>query len=143
MAHFLDDGLQIVANDFDGNRVSRTSGAGDINYLVDTQSLSGVPQVLEEHDGSGSLLASYGYGADLFMATRAGADSYYHPDLHGSTRLLTDSAEAVTDRYDYEGYGGLIASTGSFPSIWCFSAAILSLFLYFFFRYTAKRKLPS
>jgi len=36
---------------------------------------------------------------------------------------------------------GFIASTGAFPSVWCFSAAILSLFLYLFFRYPANRKL--
>jgi len=36
---------------------------------------------------------------------------------------------------------GLIASTGTLPSVWCFSVAILSLFLYLFFRYPANRKL--
>ncbi len=36
---------------------------------------------------------------------------------------------------------GSIASTGTFPSVWCFSAAILSVFLYLFFRYPANRKL--
>ena len=36
---------------------------------------------------------------------------------------------------------GFISSTGTLPSVWCFSAAILVLFLYLFFRYPAKRKL--
>ena len=36
---------------------------------------------------------------------------------------------------------GFIASTGTFPSVWCFYAAILTLFLYLFFRYSANRKL--
>ena len=38
-----------------------------------------------------------------------------------------------------------IASTATFPSVWCFYAAILSLFLYFFFRYPVnrKRKMPA
>ena len=34
-----------------------------------------------------------------------------------------------------------IASTATFPSVWCFYAAILSLFLYLFFRYSANRNL--
>ena len=32
-----------------------------------------------------------------------------------------------------------LASTGTFPSVWCFFAAILSVFLYLFFRYSANR----
>ena len=37
-----------------------------------------------------------------------------------------------------------IASTATFPSVWCFYAAILSLFLYLFFRYpfNRNRKIP-
>ena len=40
---------------------------------------------------------------------------------------------------------GFLASTGTFPSVWCFFAAILSLFLYLFFRYSANRnrKMPA
>ncbi len=40
---------------------------------------------------------------------------------------------------------GFIASTGTLPSVWCFSVAILSLFLYLFFRYSANRnrKMPA
>ncbi|UCB43341.1 MAG: hypothetical protein JSV77_01455 [Dehalococcoidales bacterium] len=40
---------------------------------------------------------------------------------------------------------GFLASTGTFPSVWCFFAAILSLFLYLFFRYSANRnrKIPA
>ena len=40
---------------------------------------------------------------------------------------------------------GLLASTGTFPSVWCFFAAILSLLLYLFFRYSANRnrKMPA
>jgi len=34
-----------------------------------------------------------------------------------------------------------IASSSAFPSAWCFYAAILSLFLYLFFRYSANRTL--
>ena len=34
---------------------------------------------------------------------------------------------------------GFMASNGTFPSLWCFYAAILSLFLYFFFRHSVNQ----
>ena len=34
---------------------------------------------------------------------------YYHFDELGSTRLLTDASGNVTDRYDYDAYGAVIA----------------------------------
>jgi hypothetical protein len=37
------------------------------------------------------------------------------------------------------GLAALVASGDTFPSVWCFYAAILSVFLYFLFRYGAKR----
>jgi len=107
--------------DADGNRVSRTSGADAVHYLVDTRSLTGIPQVLEERDGSGALLAAYGYGTDLFTASRAGTHAYHHHDLHGSTRLLTDAAGAVTDRYGFEGYGAQVSASGSTPNDYLYS----------------------
>ena len=42
--------------------------------------------------------------------------SYYHFDQLGSTRLLTNSAGAVTDEYSYDAYGAVLShnrSTGS------------------------------
>ena len=35
--------------------------------------------------------------------------SYYHFDQLGSTRLLTNGSGAVTDKYDYDAYGAVIA----------------------------------
>ena len=37
-------------------------------------------------------------------------------DGHGSVRFLTSSTGAVTDTYDYDAFGNLIASTGSTPN---------------------------
>lgn len=47
--------------------------------------------------------------------------SYYGYDGHGSVRFLTDVAGAVTDTYDYDGFGNLIGSTGSTPNNYLFA----------------------
>lgn len=39
--------------------------------------------------------------------------SYYHYDAIGSTQLLTDESEAVTDSYEYDGYGNELAASGT------------------------------
>jgi len=97
--------------DADGTRVSSTAAAGKVKYLVDTTwSLS---QVLAEYKPDGTLIASYVYADDLISMNRNGASSFYHFDGLGSTRLLTDSSGAVTDNYDYDAFGNLIARTGS------------------------------
>ncbi len=40
--------------------------------------------------------------------TRRTACGYYHFDELGSTRLITDSAGSVTDKYDYDAYGAVL-----------------------------------
>jgi RHS repeat-associated protein len=106
--------------DFVGRRVAKTVDGNAVDYLVDVYNPTGLPQVLEEHDGSG-LLASYTYGLDLIAMTRGAANSYYHADLHGSTRLLTNDAEAITDGYSYDGYGELTALAGSTQNNYLYS----------------------
>jgi RHS repeat-associated protein len=39
--------------------------------------------------------------------------SYYHHDAQGSTRLLTDSNQQVTDRYEYDAFGNQRSVTGT------------------------------
>lgn len=47
--------------------------------------------------------------------------SYYGYDGHGSVRQLTDSLGTVTDTYDYDAFGNLIASTGTTPNNFLFA----------------------
>ena len=42
-------------------------------------------------------------------------------DLHGSTRLVTDADETVTDGYNYDGYGELTAQAGSTQNNYLYS----------------------
>jgi len=69
-------------------------------------------QVLEEYNSSGVQVA-YVYGHDLISQNRTGSKSFYLYDGLGSTKALTDSSGAVTDRYIYDAYGNILSSTGT------------------------------
>ncbi len=111
----LDPGVASTTYTYDalGNRVRKVDGAGTVNYIVDPRNNTGVTQVLEERDAVGVLQVLYTYGHDLIRQDRAGSESYYHYDGHGSTRLLTIDTEAVSDTYTYDAYGRSVASTGT------------------------------
>ncbi len=98
--------------DVDGIRISKTiDGTGVTNYLVDKN--RPYAQVLEERDGSEALIVSYIYGDDLISQERGGVDSYYHYDGQLSTRALSDSTATLTDTYDFDAFGNLLAQTGT------------------------------
>jgi RHS repeat-associated protein len=106
--------------DADGDRVAATTSGTTTDYLVDTT--VGFPSVVEEHSGSGSLLARYALGDDLLRMDRSGVASYYVEDGLGSTRALTSSAGAVTDTYTYDAYGEQVSGTGSTVNAFRFDA---------------------
>ncbi len=66
-----------------------------------------------ETDNAGTVQAAYNYGNGLISMNRADANSYYLYDGLGSTRQLTNSVGAATVTYTYDGFGNLIASSGS------------------------------
>jgi len=74
-----------------------------------------------ETDNAGAVQATYTYGSDLISMNRAGANSYYHYDSLGSTRQLTNSSGMVTASYTYDGFGDLIASTGTSDNAYGFT----------------------
>ncbi|MEA2203723.1 MAG: hypothetical protein QOE77_499 [Blastocatellia bacterium] len=103
--------------DGDGNRVGKTVAGVTTNYLVDTNNPTGYAQVIEELQ-YGNVTRSYTYGHDLIsqrcpLPTANCSLSFYGYDGHGSVRLLTDAAGAVTDTYDYDAFGNLIAHVGN------------------------------
>ena len=101
------------AYDADGNRVSASASGGTTRFLTDTINNTGLSQVLEERNGSGSLQARYTFGSGLLAMSRGADASFYHRDSHGNTRALTDGAGAVTDSYQYDAYGQSISTTGT------------------------------
>ena len=87
-------------------------------YLTGEVNPTGYVQVLAELSGTNQLLRGYEWGLQLaavrdFTVNPGGIFHYYGLDGHGSVRFLTDSTGAVTDTYDYDAFGNLIAQTGT------------------------------
>jgi len=96
--------------DFMGLRTYHKDRTGVItNYYW---SLLGLPQVINETDGSGNPKASYILGTGLIAIKVSGVKKYYITDAMGSVLALTDNSGNVTDTYEYNEYGELTASTG-------------------------------
>ncbi len=75
-----------------GERVSQSDGMTTTQFVYDAEE----GDLLGEFNGSGSLTARY-LCSDLDAVVRGGVTTWYHLDATGSTRLLTNSAGAVTD----------------------------------------------
>ncbi len=120
----VQDGGVSAVYDGDGNRVSETVGGVTTAYLVDTQNLTGDPQVLDELV-NGSVARTYAYGTLRISQNQLiggiWTPSFYGYDGHGSVRFLANTSASITDTYDYDAFGTLIASTGSTPNNYLFS----------------------
>ena len=74
------------------------------------------PNLLEEIDNSGNILARYTQGAfvdELLSESRSGATSYYEEDGLGSVTSLSSSTGALANTYTFDSFGKLTASTGT------------------------------
>lgn len=95
-------------------------------YLVDTNRLTGYAQVVEELDGGNNVQRVYVYGDHLVSQDQVinaiWTQSFFGYDGQGSVRFPTDSTGTLTDKYDYDGFGNLINSTGTTPNNFLFSA---------------------
>lgn len=105
------DGNVSYTYDAGGIRLSKTMNGVLTRYLVDPN--RPYAQVLEELDDMGVPLVSYVYGDDLLSQQRQGDSRFYLYNGHGSTVALSDAIETITDTYLYEGFGEVIAQTGS------------------------------
>ncbi|NLD50014.1 MAG: RHS repeat protein, partial [Clostridiaceae bacterium] len=108
-------GIQRVEYTYDvfGNRVQKVVDEVNItNYVVDLNRV--YARVLEERNADGGLIAAYVHSdIGVILQSRNGVKSYYHYDGHGSTRLLTDGAQSITDTYTYDAFGNITTSTGN------------------------------
>jgi RHS repeat-associated protein len=107
-------GTKVLEYQYDENniRVSQKVDGIETRFLVDSN--TSYTQVLEEYNPiNGTIVASYIYGLDLISQQRGGVKSFYIYDGLGSTRALTNSDGAVTDRYNYDAYGNLLNSFGT------------------------------
>jgi RHS repeat-associated protein len=114
-----DGGAVTIVYDGDGNRVSKTVGGLTTRYLIDDLNPTGYLQVLEELSGAG-VQTRYTYGTAIVSKTLNASGSptsvFYGYDAHGNITFLTDASGAVTDSYDYDAWGNVVASVGSTPN---------------------------
>ncbi|MGE6666067.1 RHS repeat-associated core domain-containing protein [Paenibacillus xylanexedens] len=89
-----------------GDRIELAQRGQITRYVIDdAHELS---RVLMELDGEGHVKSRYIYGLGLIGREDAdGTYLSYHYDLRGSTTLLTDEQNRLTDRYTYGLYGEL------------------------------------
>jgi len=117
-------GTTSMVYDGDGNRVKETVGGVATNYLVDTLNPTGLPQVLDE-TVNGAVTRTYAYGLQRISENQLNGStwtpSFYGYDGHGNVRFLTNSTGTVTDTYQYDAFGRLIALTGSTPNKFLYS----------------------
>lgn len=93
-----------------GRRVEKNANGSITRYIYDKAN------VLWELDGSNSVVASYASGPgldDLISMTRGGQRFAYHRDGLGSIVALSDGSGALAAEYEYDGFGGVITSSGA------------------------------
>jgi len=110
-----DAGSVTLQYNCDGDRVGKTVGGVTTRYLVDDLNPTGYQQVLEEIVGD-TVQTRYTYGIGPISQTRnastAPATSYYGFDANGNVTFLTDGSGSITDSYDYDASGILVARAG-------------------------------
>jgi RHS repeat-associated protein len=120
----FDAGAATFVYDGDGNRVAKTSGGVTTQYLVDDANPTGLAQVAEEVV-NGAVTRRYVYGLGRISQTQASGTSYYGYDAHGDVRTLMNASGTVTDTYDYDAFGNLIASTGTTANVYRYQGEAL------------------
>jgi RHS repeat-associated protein len=86
-----------------GDRVSERSGDEYIRYYG--------PYL--EYSSTRGLIKYYYAGSQLIARSEGGSTYWYQADQLDSTRLITNQAGQVSQRYDYAPFGASIATTGS------------------------------
>ena len=74
------------------------------------------PNLLEQVDNSGNVLARYSAGPwidEALSQLQSAASSYYEQDGLGSVTSLSNAAGALANTYTYDSFGKLTASTGT------------------------------
>jgi len=106
-----------------GQLVAKTSGGVTTQYLVDDLSPTGYPQVVEELV-NGAVTRTYSYGYERISESQtlshAWTPSFYIYDGRGTVRMLASLAATVTDTYEYDAFGNLLAKTGATPNVYLY-----------------------
>jgi len=98
------DGLRVLKADSTGTTKFLWDGQA---YLLETDESNVIVAVYaQEPTTYGNVVSQYRLADDLWLP------NYYHSDVLGSTSELTDADEEVTDTYQYDAWGELLARTG-------------------------------
>jgi len=111
-----------MAYDPDGLRVQLDDSSGtkkfvydDQAYLLEVNGSNVITAVsTQEPTTYGGLTSQYRLNGSLWVP------SYYHSDSLGNTTELTDETEAVTDTYEYNGFGEILSQTGVTTNVFQF-----------------------
>ena len=127
----LSDGEQVYTYDILNRQTGVSNTGGSAEYIYDARGrrvakvVNGVTthfiydinyRVIEERDGSESLLAryTYGLGMDEPLTMERGGQTYtYHRDALGSITEVSDSGGSIIERYEYDVYGEVSIFDGS------------------------------
>lgn len=93
-----------------GELYAVVDGAIERRYLVDVNRTHA--EVLEEYSPGGILIARQVYGRQRIAESNSQGTFYYLTDALGSVIGLTGSNGERLSQYDYDAFGGLIASDG-------------------------------
>ena len=97
-----------------GNRVTTTENGVTNRFVIDPVSLG---NVVDEYDGTGSLIGRYDHGLGLLSRTDAGGDpSWYSFDAIGNAQQLVTSAGTIANAYAYAPFGALLRRTEAIPN---------------------------
>lgn len=107
-ADVADKTISFAYDDF-GNRTRKTINGSESTYYFN-QGLT----VLHEIDTAGTVVKSIVQGVgQVAEISAAGAITYTHQDVLGSTALLTNETGVVVGEYDYDAFGAIIGHDGA------------------------------
>ena len=104
--------------DSEGERVEKSDGTTTTTYINENN--LGLTKVLQrDKDGE---VTRYVWGVGLLHEVNDSAEAtYYHYDNYGSTTVLTDENEVVTDRIEYSPFGTVISRVGTHDTPFLFT----------------------
>ena len=83
--------------------------SNQVTFLNDRLNPTGIARSLRARDSSGAPQVTYVLGTQILaQADAAGNLRFLASDALGSTRLLTNAAGAITDRFDFDAYGNAL-----------------------------------
>jgi RHS repeat-associated protein len=103
--------------DGNGNRLSASDNTNSTGYLWDENTLSGLPELARESDGSGNLIRRYLSDAEGASTLQTNAGSFYYLRNHQeSIAQLTDASANTEWTYTYDPFGETKTATKVDPA---------------------------